>query len=92
VLLELRQLEALPTVWRSLFHAYCPLVKNISLPPSLTIMQCNSMPFPWDLLLLPESRVQCYPSTPCEAMRPPLNLLYSGLNRPRDIGDIQSAL
>lgn len=47
------------------------------------------MSFPWILSLSPESRDQHFPSAPSEvlqaAMRPPPSLLFSGLNKLRDL-------
>jgi len=37
ILFELQQLGAMTTALMYLFHAHCPLLKNLSLPPTLPL-------------------------------------------------------
>jgi len=41
----IQALGAMTTALRSLFHAHCPLVKNLCLLSNLTLPWCSSMPF-----------------------------------------------
>lgn len=81
--LELWQLGDMPTAMRSPFHAWPPLVQVFFLVANLTLPWLSSM-LSSQVLRGTENRSQSYLSVPCKlqaALRPPLTLLCSGLNK-----------
>ena len=73
-LLELQQLEAIPTALGSLFRAHHPLVQTLSLSPfpAPPLTQLHAVPS--GAVAATENRAQRCPSAPCEELQPPRGL------------------